>query len=288
MKPWGRLGHLGAPGWLLLAAACASGRAGPPAGEPLPAWAQTESETHREPEVVRGVHRVEKGETWFRIAKAYGLSPEELAVANGRDVTSALAVGTELLIPAAVEPATAPGAMATMAGRPAAEAPAPSATAKAWDTPVEPLAGQALPPELLRAFSVPAPAPGDIPLPDTLARAFDHPTAPIPRPALAPCSDGPGQVRRGIRQHWAGPGGRRAPQASRHRRENGRDAPGDGGLRSGRRAAVAAGGGSCTLASEGRAGSRMTGLTWQRRPGRPSGRPGRASCFLPVRSPATA
>ncbi len=181
-----RLRRLGAPGWLLLAAACASGRAGPPPGEPLPAWARPESETHREPEVVRGVHRVEKGETWFRIAKAYGLSAEELAAANGREVTAPLAVGTELLIPGAVEPATAPGATAAAGGHPAPEAPPPSAAAKAWETPVEPLAGQALPPELLRAFNLPAPPPGDIPLPDTLARAFDHPTAPMPRPVSPP------------------------------------------------------------------------------------------------------
>ncbi|MGO9829668.1 MAG: peptidoglycan DD-metalloendopeptidase family protein [Myxococcaceae bacterium] len=179
MSPGSRSGRLGALGWLLLAA-CASGRAGPPAGQPLPAWARPEAETHPEPEVVRGVHRVEKGETWFRIAKSYGLSAEELATANGRDPSAALAVGTELLIPGALEPATVSTAAA------AAHPVAAASVASAWETPVEPLAGQALPPELLRAFHVGPPPPADVPLPDGLARAFDHPTAPMPRPAPPP------------------------------------------------------------------------------------------------------
>ena len=180
-----RLGRLGAPGWLLLAA-CAAGRAGAPAGEPLPAWARPESETHHEPEVVRGVHRVEKGETWFRIARAYGLSVDELAAANARDVTSPLAVGTELLIPGAVEPATLAPSASASSSRPTQEGPAPPAAAKAWETAVEPLAGQPLPPALLRAFDVAAPPPADVPLPENLARAFEHPTEPLQKPAPPP------------------------------------------------------------------------------------------------------
>ncbi len=176
MSRGGRSGRLGALGWLLLAA-CAGGRAGPPAGQPLPAWALPEAGTHPEPEVVRGVHRVEKGETWFRIAKSYGLSADELAAANGRDSSSALAVGTELLIPGALEPATQLSAPAV-----AAHPVTSPKVASAWETPVEPLAGQALPPELLRAFNL-VPPPGDVPVPEGLARAFDHPTAPRPRPA---------------------------------------------------------------------------------------------------------
>ncbi len=179
MSRGSRPGRWGALGWLLLAA-CAGGQAGPSAGE-LPSWARAQSTTHPEPEVVRGTHRVEKGETWFRIAKAYGLSADELAAANGRDTSEPLTVGTELLLPAALESANHTSGT-TAASRPMAEAPQPTADAKAWETPVEPLAGQPLPAALLRAFDVATPPPGDVPLPEGLARAFDHPTAPMPKP----------------------------------------------------------------------------------------------------------
>jgi lipoprotein NlpD len=185
----GRPGRVAALGWLLLTA-CAGGRAGAPANGPTPAWARAEPSppTHPEPEVVRGVHRVAKGETWFRIAKAYGLSPEELAGANGLDVNAPLSVGVELTIPGAVEPM----AGAAPAAHPVVEASAPP-DSKAWETAVEPRAGQPLPAELLQAFDTGSPkGAADGPVPDALARAFDHPTAPMPRPApLAPTVTAP-------------------------------------------------------------------------------------------------
>lgn len=179
MSSGSRPGRSVALGWLLLAA-CAGGRAGQSSGE-LPSWARApSSQTHPEPEVVRGVHRVEKGETLFHIAKGYGLSAEELAQANGLEVTAALTVGTELLIPGAVEPAARPSPAAE---RPTSEAPP---VAKVWETAVEPRAGQPLPPELLRAFETGGKTPADVPFPPELARAFDHPTAPLARPAAPP------------------------------------------------------------------------------------------------------
>ena len=70
MSRGSRPGRSLALGWLLLAA-CAGGRTGQPADGTLPAWARAPSTTatHPEPELVRGVHRVEKGETLFHIAK---------------------------------------------------------------------------------------------------------------------------------------------------------------------------------------------------------------------------
>jgi lipoprotein NlpD len=179
VKGRSRPGRAVALGWLLLAA-CASGPTGP-----VPAWARAQSSTHPEPEVVRGVHRVEKGETLFRIAKSYGLSAEELAQANGLEVTAALVVGTELVVPGAVEPAT--GAP-TQVQRVAVEAPPTPPVSKAWETAVEPRGGQPLPPELLRAFETGGKPAPDTAVPESLARAFEHPTAPIPHPASPPAA----------------------------------------------------------------------------------------------------
>jgi len=207
----GRPGRLAGLGWLLLAA-CAGGRSGQPGDGTLPAWARAPSSgaTHPEPEVVRGVHRVEKGETLFHIAKSYGLSAEELSAANGLAVNAALVVGTDLLIPGAVE--SAAGATAP-AEHPPQEAARPP-VAKVWETAVEPRAGQPLPPELLKAFDTTPKAPADVPLPADLARAFDHPTAPVARPAPAPLSP-PSAEKSAAVSASIGPGpGPEAPRAS--------------------------------------------------------------------------
>jgi lipoprotein NlpD len=183
-----RPGRLFGLGWLLLAA-CASGRAGAPAG-PLPVWARapTAGRTHPEPEVVRDTHLVEKGDTWFHIAKSYGLSAEELAHANGLEVTTPLTVGMALVIPGAVEPAAGAAAPGE---HPTVEASLPAAGTKAWETAVEPHAGQPLPTELLRAFDAASKPAVDAPVPPELARAFDHPTEPMPRPVATPPSPAP-------------------------------------------------------------------------------------------------
>ena len=48
---------------------------------------------HREPDVVEIRHRVENGETLYRIAKMYGISPEALASANRISDPTKLAPG---------------------------------------------------------------------------------------------------------------------------------------------------------------------------------------------------
>lgn len=188
MSSGSRPGRFLALGWLLLAA-CAGGRAGQPTG-PLPAWAraQPSTATHPEPDVVRSIHRVEKGETWFHIARSYGLSADELAKANGLEVTAALTVGMTLIIPGAVESAI--GAPASTE-HPTTEAAGPAPGAKAWETAVEPRAGQPLPPELLRAFDASNKAAVEAPVPEALARAFDHPTEPMARPVAQPAGPPP-------------------------------------------------------------------------------------------------
>jgi murein DD-endopeptidase MepM/ murein hydrolase activator NlpD len=59
--------------------------------------------THAEPELVLVRHRVEKGQTLFRIARAYGLTVAELSDANHLDNPRELKVGEELFIPGATE-----------------------------------------------------------------------------------------------------------------------------------------------------------------------------------------
>ncbi len=58
---------------------------------------------HREPELVRFVHRVEAGQTLYRIAKAYDLSVETLMQANQISDPRELRVGETLIIPGAKE-----------------------------------------------------------------------------------------------------------------------------------------------------------------------------------------
>ncbi len=59
------------------------------------------SSRHVEPELVAVKHRVEPGQTLFRIARAYGVSPDDLAAANGISDPRSLAIGQELVIPGA-------------------------------------------------------------------------------------------------------------------------------------------------------------------------------------------
>ncbi len=72
-----------------------------PAAAPAkpPALPITLRTAHPEPELVTVRHRVAAGETMFRIARAYGVTVEELAAANGIKDVRSLAVGQELLVP---------------------------------------------------------------------------------------------------------------------------------------------------------------------------------------------
>lgn len=56
---------------------------------------------HVEPDLVSVKHRVEKGQTAYRIAKTYGLTTDELIAANNLDPTGDLKVGQELWVPGA-------------------------------------------------------------------------------------------------------------------------------------------------------------------------------------------
>jgi lipoprotein NlpD len=69
-----------------------------PAAKP-PALPITLRAAHAEPELVSVRHRVAAGETMFRIARAYGITVEELAAANGIKDPRSLSVGQELLVP---------------------------------------------------------------------------------------------------------------------------------------------------------------------------------------------
>jgi murein DD-endopeptidase MepM/ murein hydrolase activator NlpD len=106
------------------------------------------SEYHEEPEVVGVTHVVRRGETIYRIARAYGVDPADLLEVNGIADPRQVAVGSELFVPGAsrvVDPeetggtASPPGSTApsSSTASPTASssptAPAPSARARlAW------------------------------------------------------------------------------------------------------------------------------------------------------------
>jgi murein DD-endopeptidase MepM/ murein hydrolase activator NlpD len=80
------------------------------------------------------VHVVRRGETLYRIAKAYGMKASDLMETNGISDPRTVAVGTELFLPGVsrtveVPPAPAPE-RAHAGGAPAPAAPAPAAAAK--------------------------------------------------------------------------------------------------------------------------------------------------------------
>ena len=70
-------------------------------------------EAHQEPDLVTVKHTVEAGQTLFRIARAYGLTVDELMAANGIEDPKELKVGQQLWVPGAaltqkVAPADSP------------------------------------------------------------------------------------------------------------------------------------------------------------------------------------
>lgn len=94
-------------------AACAHRRGPPAAAVPVPL---TDPEPHVEPDLVGVVHVVRRGETVYRIAKTYGISPRELMELNDLRDPRLLEVGMEVFIPGATQarevPPLAPGAPA--------------------------------------------------------------------------------------------------------------------------------------------------------------------------------
>ena len=102
MKAWAALAAA-----LAVLAACASPRpltrpsatrGAPQRPLPIPL---ASSEYHEEPEVVGVVHVVKKGETVYRIARAYGVAPADLLEENGIVDPRQVSVGTELFVPGA-------------------------------------------------------------------------------------------------------------------------------------------------------------------------------------------
>ena len=98
---------------LILLAACTH-------APPIPL---TNPEPHAEPELVGATHTVKKGETLYRIAKAYGIDPRELAEINDLPDPRTLKPGVELFIPGALRPVELPPSLTD--GSAPAPAPAP-------------------------------------------------------------------------------------------------------------------------------------------------------------------
>ncbi len=81
-------------------------------------------EQHDEPALPGVIHVVRRGETVYRISRAYGIDPADLMETNGIADPRAVAVGTELFVPGAartvdVPPAPVPGDPATPTPTPA-------------------------------------------------------------------------------------------------------------------------------------------------------------------------
>jgi murein DD-endopeptidase MepM/ murein hydrolase activator NlpD len=127
----GRAALAAATLWL---AACAAPRPvlRPPTGSGAPARPLpiplAASEYHEEPEVVGVVHVVRKGETVYRIARAYGVAPADLLEENGIVDPKQVAVGTELFVPGAsrVVDLEETGGASAQGQRPAAGLPLPN------------------------------------------------------------------------------------------------------------------------------------------------------------------
>ncbi len=118
-------------GWGALAlglaalAGCAH-RPAPPA-EPgdAPPFPLSSADPHVEPDLVGVVHVVKRGETVYRIARAYGISARELMEVNDLRDPRGLEVGAELFVPGASRPLEVPP-------------PAPGAAPEREPEPVEP------------------------------------------------------------------------------------------------------------------------------------------------------
>jgi lipoprotein NlpD len=87
---------------------------------------------HDEPALEGIVHVVSRGETVYRIARAYGIDPADLMETNGISDPRTIAVGAELFVPGAtrvveVPPAPVPNDPAPAGARPAPPPPPPDA-----------------------------------------------------------------------------------------------------------------------------------------------------------------
>jgi lipoprotein NlpD len=94
-----------------LALALASGCVAPAHGvRPPPEVPLQAAPYHEEPALAGVVHVVKRGETVYRIARAYGIDPADLMETNGITDPRAVSAGAELFVPGAQETVDAGGA----------------------------------------------------------------------------------------------------------------------------------------------------------------------------------
>jgi murein DD-endopeptidase MepM/ murein hydrolase activator NlpD len=112
----------------------------PPPSSRTPPVPLVSEEQHDEPALAGIVHVVKRGETVYRIAKAYGIDPADLMETNGISDPRSIAIGAELFVPGAtqeveVPPAPVPGDPAPAGAHAVAAAhPPPGPTAHATST----------------------------------------------------------------------------------------------------------------------------------------------------------
>ena len=146
-------------------------QAGAPAPAPAPAKAPAASAPGGGKEPLR--HKVARGETAFTIARAYNVSPKDLADWNGLDANLSVREGQYLLIP-----------VVAAAAAPAAPVAVPMAE------PVT-LPGSGSPTPVPPSAAKPLPAQDEPPIAAAPAPATTSPTAKAPAPAAAPAPSKP-------------------------------------------------------------------------------------------------
>ncbi len=153
------------------------GRGLPPPGTRTPPVPLVAPEQHDEPALEGIIHTVKRGETVYRIARAYGIDPADLMETNGIADPRTIAIGAELFVPGAarvveVPPAPVAGDPAPAGAHAPATPPRSTAVAAAPDpgpSSHEPASAPSPGPPSHAAAPAPAPAPharngGDPPL----------------------------------------------------------------------------------------------------------------------------
>ena len=138
---------------LLGLAACPARTTVRPAPPPLPAPRAPPIpleaiERHDEPALQGVVHVVQRGETMYRIARAYGIDPADLMETNGISDPRSVAVGAELFVPGATHLVAVPPAPGE-----------PASTSPSTPGPTPPTSA----PELSSHTPAPAPGPQAVP-----------------------------------------------------------------------------------------------------------------------------
>jgi murein DD-endopeptidase MepM/ murein hydrolase activator NlpD len=177
----------------LTAAACAAprpalhgtpGREGAPSSRPPPISLDPAAQ-HDEVALEGVVHVVQRGETVWRIARAYAIDPADLMETNGLSDPRTLAAGTELFVPGAARVVEVPPA-------PVAGDPAPHAgTAEAGPTSHTPATGHAAAaphPSTSTSTSTSATASTSTGARQPHRELSSHTPAPVPAPVTAPAS----------------------------------------------------------------------------------------------------